>query len=504
MHVTKIYGPPGTGKTTRLLAILDQLIASGTPPRRIAYLTHTTAAANEVKSRLPNFDKKDFHWFRTIHSACCSKLGISKTDIVDRDDYRRFSEQSGFECTGNLDDIETREDDDLNYDILLHLRSVASNKMISIDEAVPFVQDVPALASRAAFFAAFDAFKSQIGKLDFVDMIEHYTQLKGSAPLPVDVVIIDEAQDLSKLQWQAIDFFCRDAKNVYIAGDDDQSIYAFLGADEFGFLDRPCDEKIVLTKSYRCGAEIGRTAEGIIGKLSRREVKHIDWPSHESRVHIDNTAIDYYPWEEWSRAGTTMVLVRHRRQILRIKDILNDRGISYSVNNRSIATAPIAEVVRSYIALRSGEGISAGQALRLYNQLKINSTDIRAIARKSRGVQFFKKDLEVKYPQDWPSYLGRFAAERRDLDTLRNMLNTEGLAVIGRVPSIDISTYHGSKGREADRVVLVTDCYRAVWDEQEENPDGEIRLAYVGLTRARKEAIIVWPETQMYMRPLID
>src|SRR6056300_1477795 len=101
MKTTKIYGPPGTGKTTYLIETLKKLLASGLYPTQVAYLSHTNAAAEEVKSRLHALNaswnvSKDFPWFRTIHSACCRLTGINASEICTTATLKDFGQKYGY------------------------------------------------------------------------------------------------------------------------------------------------------------------------------------------------------------------------------------------------------------------------------------------------------------------------------------------------------------------------------------------------------------------------
>jgi DNA helicase-2/ATP-dependent DNA helicase PcrA len=74
-----IFGPPGTGKTTRLLSIVEEELARGVPPDRIAYLAFTRKAAQEAVERAGNkfnLTKKELIWFRTIHSFVFKIMNI--------------------------------------------------------------------------------------------------------------------------------------------------------------------------------------------------------------------------------------------------------------------------------------------------------------------------------------------------------------------------------------------------------------------------------------------
>ena len=76
-----IYGPPGTGKTTKLLNIIEEAIADGVNPERIAFLSFTRKAAQEAIDRASlkfNLDQKHFPHFRTLHSLAFRWAGFGK------------------------------------------------------------------------------------------------------------------------------------------------------------------------------------------------------------------------------------------------------------------------------------------------------------------------------------------------------------------------------------------------------------------------------------------
>jgi superfamily I DNA/RNA helicase len=85
-------------------------------------------------------------------------------------------------------------------------------------------------------------------KMDFTDMVEKY--VKEVNPPSYKVFIVDEAQDLTPLQWLFVEKVAKQAKRVYLAGDDDQAIYEWNGAKVRCFLDFP-GNIFVLNKSYR-------------------------------------------------------------------------------------------------------------------------------------------------------------------------------------------------------------------------------------------------------------
>ena len=85
MKETAIYGPPGTGKTTKLLSIMEEAIADGVSPERIAFLSFTRKAAQEAIDRACikfNLDEKHFPHFRTLHSLAFRWVGMKTEDVI--------------------------------------------------------------------------------------------------------------------------------------------------------------------------------------------------------------------------------------------------------------------------------------------------------------------------------------------------------------------------------------------------------------------------------------
>lgn len=510
--VTKTYGPPGTGKTTTLISMLKTVLASGTPPTRVAYITHTKAACEEVKDRVADelgLAKSEMKWFRTIHSMCCGMAKIGFNDIWSYKDNDLFHAETGFYLKGSFDTEALEEyDDDIDdgYDIVLFADQLSKSRMVSLKE---IVQDMPLSAKLIEpddFLTAYSEYKAKRGKLDFTDMLLSYHK-DDYGPGDVDVVFVDEAQDLSKLQWEIVNKFAADADELHLAGDDDQSIYKFLGADEYGFLDYPSDHDNVLTHSYRVPEVIGEVATRVIDQIERRKEKEVEW--QDKPGEINKYALDemFLPWKDWARGDeSVMVLTRHRRQMYEVRKMLNKLKVPHTVKGKSMGTSELGKLIRVYLELiHDITQFRPAVVAKLLDRLGDHeqATGLRVMGAADRKLVVGIDDIKIKTTEYWPALFTKKRWEQRHIDSLRREVNEYGLEVIGPMPRIDISTYHGSKGREADHVVLFTDCYQQTWDEQERNPDSEIRLSYVGLTRAKKTVTIIVPRTMMYLRALV-
>ena len=93
-------------------------------------------------------------------------------------------------------------------------------------------------------------------------------------------VLIDEFQDINKIQYEIVKMLSGENQNLFIVGDDDQSIYKFRGARPELMLNFPKDFKntkqVILNRNYRCGKQIVQTAEDIISYNTKRFEKKME------------------------------------------------------------------------------------------------------------------------------------------------------------------------------------------------------------------------------------
>ena len=113
-------------------------------------------------------------------------------------------------------------------------------------------------------------YKQKHKLLDFTDMLEHWLKV-GVAP-KLDAVFVDEAQDLSALQWDFVEKLTENVDDRYVAGDDDQAIYRWAGADVERLIHLP-GRRIVLDQSYRVPRRVHALATNLLSRISTRVQK---------------------------------------------------------------------------------------------------------------------------------------------------------------------------------------------------------------------------------------
>ena len=218
-----LIGPPGTGKTTALLAEVECELRNGTPPDRLGLVTFTRRAAEEAVTRSVtkfNLTSKQLPHFRTLHSLCFRALGLTHSDVFAGSKVREFADWAGIRITGKY-----AEDGDLSGHALgdraLHLEHLARVRGVSLREQYDAAPDDLPWREVERCAAALTTFKKSRGLLDFTDMLSEV--IKSSDCLPrLDVLIVDEGQDQSNLQWLVVWKLAARARRLVVAADDDQ------------------------------------------------------------------------------------------------------------------------------------------------------------------------------------------------------------------------------------------------------------------------------------------
>lgn len=240
MAVAVIAGP-GTGKTKTLVAKIAHLVENcGASPREITAVTFTNQAAAEMRSRLEarlgGRRKVQGMTIGTFHAICLAQL-------KDASDPRRL--------LGAQDAL------DLAAAFLSERRDPQSPRAFL--QALSAWKNGVAGAESDGRFEAFQRVLDQKGVYDFDDLLRHALRL----PLPkrgFQYLLVDEFQDINPVQFELIAHWGAGAKQLFVIGDPDQSIYGFRGAssDCFGRLraDRPGIRVITLTENYRSTPQV--------------------------------------------------------------------------------------------------------------------------------------------------------------------------------------------------------------------------------------------------------
>lgn len=454
-----ILGPPGTGKTTTLLSILEKELMQ-VDPQRIAYVSYTRKGAYEGRDRARDtmgLRVKDLPYFRTLHSIAYRSAGITPGGMIEDNKplIKEFSKKLGMKFTGYYTEDFTHNDDRYLFFDFLH----RNNPKIAHEYMVGMNTDLLRWVRRNYF-----RFKESVGFPDYTDLIEMYC--KSNEPLPVDIAIIDEAQDLTTLQWQMVWTAFRTCKRVYIAGDDDQAIYEWSGADVDYFLHIKAEQQI-LSKSYRLPDKIHEYSEMITSYIQERIPKKYSSNGMPGELHriVDFKEVDINNGEEW------LFLSRNNWFLNDIESWLKDMGKVFYRKEKSSVNPSVYKAIKKHAKV---------------SELKRKDR----VPSDHQMVSFFCKKSPT-YDKPWYEELTVLKQETRDY--FRRII---GAGESIENPKIKISTIHGVKGGEADNVVLLLDVNGAVSKNMKTHHDAEMRCYYVGVTRARKKLFLVSPKTK--------
>jgi len=487
---TKVFGPPGSGKTTYLLNVVDTELQDGTSPLRIGYFAFTRKAAAEAKDRaiakFPNLNSQhDFPWFRTLHSLAYHCLAVNRKDMMQPENFREFAKETGLDIKvseGEEDFLVNTDHPILNQINIARirgqdLRTHYNNSKIEIEwYHFEYVE------------RAYRQYKQRTGLLDFTDLLEKLLEVPERLPT-LDALIIDEAQDLSRIQWRLVSALARRSKRFFIAGDDDQALYAWAGADVDSFLSYE-GRVVVLDQSYRVPATVHALADNIVKRIHHRQPKTWKPRQEQGGVHFYTR----YEHVDMSK-GEWLVLAAANYMLNDVHAWLLSQGLLFErYGSRSVSDS-ILQAVTSWESLRKGNLLVAEQVKALYRYL---GTNVRKGARQIMSMSdeplysmaYLKEHHGLLTDDIWHKALVKISEEKRSyiIAMLRRGIR------LGSTPAIKLSTIHGAKGGEADNVLLITDLSSKFSHEYALNPDNINRILYVGVTRTRQNLHIIQPK----------
>lgn len=368
-----VLAGPGSGKTTVITHRIKNLIEKAeVRPENILVVTFTKAAAISMQKRfstLMNGGKGQLVTFGTFHSVFYKILRKSRryeaTEILSerqKTDYIR-------EIIGRYG-ISSNDISELSQNIINDIGNIKGN-MLNAQEYEP------SCCKKEDFIKVYNAYNLELkkdGKMDFDDILrecylllcENHTILEQWREL-YKYILIDEFQDINRIQMNIIELLASPLNNIFVVGDDDQSIYGFRGARPeimIEFKDYyPEAELIVLDVNYRSTQSIinvaGRVIENNKTRLDKcahaNNNKDFQPDIRKFRNQVEELKFVVSKIKEYENQGISLsemaILVRNNSQVQEISSFLKNRKIeAESGKHRSnIYNGMVAKDILSYV-----------------------------------------------------------------------------------------------------------------------------------------------------------
>ena len=465
----KVVGPPGTGKTRRLLNEVHKYVQNGTSHDRIGYFAFTRKAAGEARDRFlaKNLDltKKDIKYFQTLHSLAFNNLGLKEENVMQEGNYLAIGETSGIQIkyasyeTNNFNGIFSSNSEYLSLINLARVRQITAEQQFNRNEHLSWISKNKLIGIEKEI----NNYKNAHNLIDFTDMIQQFLD-KGTVP-QFKVIFVDEAQDLSLIQWAMIDKIEKETEcDVWIAGDDDQAIFGWAGADVDSFINWKARE-ILLDKSERVPQMIQQKALNVISRIYLNRLPKDYLPKNdlgviEERFNINGIDMTTGDW---------LILARTNSLLKKIPAYLKRKGFFFQTYQGNSIGKTLYEDILNWKKMQKGESIPEIQHQRILENIKSKTIDFQG---------------------DWYEVFNNVPVTKRDY--MRAMLdNGEDLL---KEPRIKVSTIHGAKGGEAHNVILylnqTANTIKGAKKSQDKQ-DEEFRVWYVGITRTIENLFLI-------------
>jgi len=294
------------------------------------------------------------------------------------------------------------------------------------------------------------------------------------------------------IQWEMVRHLWKYAKKTYIAGDDDQAIFKWAGADvdHFIALKEEVNDIKVLDQSYRIpGGPIHELSQKIINKVQNRFEKEYK-PRDEVGLlkrYSDITQVDM-------SEGNWLVLSSANYFLDGAKELCEMQGWYYQYKGFNSISLKLLLALNNWENWRKGELLNHLEIKNIYEYLGSNvSMGFQKGKTLNSDIKYSMKECQEQQGlltnKVW--YDSFEGLDNMTENYIRNM-RANGEA-INKNPRIIMSTIHGAKGGEADKVLIMQDITNAALETFSHDPDELHRLFYTGATRAKRELHVLDP-----------
>ena len=473
----KVVGPPGTGKTRRLLNQVHKYVKKGITLDEIGYFAFTRKAAGEARDRFlaknEDLTKKDIKYFQTLHSLAFNNLGLKEENVMQEGNYLAIGESCGIQIkyatyeTNNFKGIFSSNSEYLSLLNLARVKQISATEQFNLNEHLTWITKDKLIAIEKEI----NNYKKTFGLIDFTDMISKFLDQHPLKLPKFKVIFVDEAQDLSLIQWAMIKKIEKDTEcDVWIAGDDDQAIFGWAGADVDSFIKWKSRE-ILLDQSKRVPSLVQTKALEVINRITYNRI-----PKNYLPKDIPGNIYQRYKLNDVDLTkGDWLILARTKSLLKVIPPFLKRKGLYFNTAQGNSIGKTLYEDIINWEKIKKGEKIPEISYERVMENVK-------------------SKEINFKGP--WHDVFNNVSSTKKEY--MRAMLlNKEDLS---KEPRIKVSTIHGAKGGEATNVVLflnqTANTIKGAKKSQAKQEE-EFRVWYVGITRTMENLFLIKCKNKM-------
>ena len=432
-----VLAGPGSGKTRVITYRTKYLIEHyRVDPSNILVITFTKAAAMEMRQRFQAMTEGKYVAvaFGTFHAVFFGILrhayGYSADSIVREEQRNRFFKEEISHMNLDIED-EAEFIQNIAGEI-----SRVKNERKNILEYEALSCDTKSFRK---LFQKYDNFLRRQNQIDFDDMLVYTYELLSQRndilqawQNKYQYILIDESQDMNQLQYDIMKLLAAPGNNIFMVGDDDQSIYRFRGAKPeimMNFVkDYPEAKQILLDTNYRSRKQIVEAAIKVINHNTSRFAKEIRAARPEGNPVItavfDNQKEEYdcmiekilYYHKQGGKYSDIAVLCRTNRQPGALAEKLMEYNIPFQMKDAipNLYDHWIAKNIMTYLKL--GKGSNKRSDL-----LQVLNKPLRYISRECLEDEIISWDVMLMYYEDKPWMCDRIETLQHDLKMLQNM-----------------------------------------------------------------------------------
>jgi len=565
----KIFGPPGTGKTTRILKYLKEYLDYGFAPEHLLLIGFARTTAEVLKQRCQKelgFTEEQVEAIRTIHSLCFNEFPAPKPKLFGK------SQKKQFRMLINIPTSEWPKADEFDAEEFADIDEFGSSL---VDKKLRLIQRARTTFSHEDTWKSiehyynhhdeqefnnihlndlrhtydcYQKYKKDNNRLDFEDMLCRV--LKKDITFPkYNAVFVDECQDLNPLLWATIKKIREKCDDIYLAGDDDQSIFYFTSASPANFLSWkvPPENEEILNQSYRLPKKILDFSQRIIHNISpkyRKEKIFKPRINPDTKQIVEGNIFQVSDPMDLHRAlqekEDWIICARTGKQILPWTQLCVQFGLVWKYSsgflgmNKKISHSikdNVIDIITLWNLLKNNQSITGLDIYKLFPHISgpffagkkkdfigVKHPDIedglQYTARDFMAKGFFKPNFN--FSNEWYKHIRFNDKDVYNPEIERNKEKTKIMEDVEevnkyiqrawhrdptfRADDLILSTIHAVKGKEATNVVVCDvwtyPCWLSYTEKTYSHRHEEIRIAYVGVTRSKKR-LFMW-------RPLPD